>query len=485
MNGSAKEFSKLKIKFNYMKSVSLKGWLLSIACGLLLPIFVRSQEYPKIGKAMPEFTLHKITNYNKKQASLKDFRGKWLILDFWSRGCGSCVASFPKMNSLQQEFKDSLQLIFIGITSGHWGKDIESLYETLKKRKNLNMATAWDSSLSKAWGVYSLPHVIIVDPKGIVRAITVSVDKDNLLALMAGKKTDLRYKTNYFEDLVSVDPVNLNMPFYSKGNVSDDNDFEYRSILSKFDMSIDEMNRHITPTIQMYKWDTSALSKREAYWQGTGVTIEQLYKLAYAGYTDFFDNYPTYKDDYSPYNVFFQKLILEISDSSLFRDPVFKGKSERVYNYSIYMPREKATRETMQYQVQCDLNKYFPFESTVETRVMPYYKVIATDAAKSNLKTKGGDFEKDTKTDGYSSIKYVNAPMKTIIYLMDNIYNDSARTYTFFDETGIVGNIDLNIDVALDDIEGVKKVLRKNGLDAVLAYKEMKCIVIRDRKSGK
>jgi thiol-disulfide isomerase/thioredoxin len=467
-----------------MKSVSLKGWLLSIACGLLLPTYVCSQEYPKIGKPMPEFTLHKITNYDKKQASLKDFRGKWLILDFWSKGCGSCIASFPKMNALQQEFKDSVQLIFIGITSGHWGKDIESLYEAMKKRKNFNMATAWDSTLDKKWGAYTLPHIITVDPKGIVRAVSVSMDKENLQALMAGKEHSLRYKTNYFEDLVSVDPVNLYKPFYSKGNVSDDNDFEYRSILSKFDMSIPEMRRHITPTILMYKFDTSALSKREAYWQGTGVTVEQLYKLAYAGYTDFFDNYPTYKNDYNPYLVFFQKLVLEIKDSSLFKD-VFKGKSENVYNYSIFMPRENATRESMQYQVQCDLKKYFPFEATVETRLMPYYKVIATDAAKVNLKTKGGDYVKDTKTDGYSSIKYVNATMETIMYHIESVYNDSLQTYTFFDETGIKGNIDLNIDVPLDDIEGVKKVLRKNGLDAVIAYKEMKVIVIRDRKSGK
>jgi hypothetical protein len=54
--------------------------------------------YPEVGKPCPDFTLHNIEYYSKKEASVKDFRGKWLILDFWNKGCGACIASFPKIN---------------------------------------------------------------------------------------------------------------------------------------------------------------------------------------------------------------------------------------------------------------------------------------------------------------------------------------------------------------------------------------------------
>jgi hypothetical protein len=41
--------------------------------------------YPEVGKPCPDFTLNNVAYYSKKKVSLNDFKGKWLILDFWNK----------------------------------------------------------------------------------------------------------------------------------------------------------------------------------------------------------------------------------------------------------------------------------------------------------------------------------------------------------------------------------------------------------------
>src|ERR1700737_2636278 len=68
----------------------------------------------EVGKPCPNFVLHNIEYFPKTQASLKDFKGKWLVLDFWNRYCASCVNSFPKTNDMQKEFYNNVQFIYVG-----------------------------------------------------------------------------------------------------------------------------------------------------------------------------------------------------------------------------------------------------------------------------------------------------------------------------------------------------------------------------------
>ncbi|HVZ96308.1 MAG TPA: redoxin domain-containing protein, partial [Chitinophagaceae bacterium] len=68
---------------------------------------------PEVGKPCPPFFLKRIDYYTKKTASLDDFEGKWLVLDFWAKNCSGCIASFPAIKKEQQELKDKLQFVMI------------------------------------------------------------------------------------------------------------------------------------------------------------------------------------------------------------------------------------------------------------------------------------------------------------------------------------------------------------------------------------
>src|SRR5258706_7287535 len=86
--------------------------LFLIFCPVISP--AQSIPQPEIGKPMPDFSVDNIKNYKTTKASLKDFRGKWLIFDFWGINCKACIASFPKINQIQQEFPDKLQMLLDG-----------------------------------------------------------------------------------------------------------------------------------------------------------------------------------------------------------------------------------------------------------------------------------------------------------------------------------------------------------------------------------
>lgn len=55
------------------------------------------------GHPAPDFTL---SDLNGKNVSLSDFRGKYVLLDFWFRGCHPCREEMPYMKAAYEHYKD-------------------------------------------------------------------------------------------------------------------------------------------------------------------------------------------------------------------------------------------------------------------------------------------------------------------------------------------------------------------------------------------
>src|SRR5690606_18745336 len=109
---------------------------------------------PEVGEPMPNFVLHNVTHFTKTTASLSDFAGKWLVLDFWASFCPPCIKSFPKMSELQKRFADRVQIVMVGMIGQRSGDDLDRLkamYEKFRARDNLDLVVAYDSALSVQW----------------------------------------------------------------------------------------------------------------------------------------------------------------------------------------------------------------------------------------------------------------------------------------------------------------------------------------------
>lgn len=92
-----------------------------------------------------------------------DTRGKFVLIDFWATWCGPCRKAIPELNELQKQFKD--RLVVIGIS--------DEKEEKVKGMKEpaiaYSSAIDTQASMKKALEVKGIPHVILIDPQGIVR----------------------------------------------------------------------------------------------------------------------------------------------------------------------------------------------------------------------------------------------------------------------------------------------------------------------------
>lgn len=63
---------------------------------------------------------------------LSDYRGKWLVINFWAEWCAPCLKEVPELNQLYQQ-KELLNLDIIGVS-----------YDPIKNSKISQIVDKWD-----------------------------------------------------------------------------------------------------------------------------------------------------------------------------------------------------------------------------------------------------------------------------------------------------------------------------------------------------
>ncbi len=67
--------------------------------------------YP--GDKWPDLEFKEVMNYDRPTLRLSDFKGKALLVSLWAHFCLPCIEAFPLLDSMQERFKDRLQVILI------------------------------------------------------------------------------------------------------------------------------------------------------------------------------------------------------------------------------------------------------------------------------------------------------------------------------------------------------------------------------------
>src|ERR1041385_1425866 len=68
---------------------------------------------PEIGKPIANVHFDNVQYFAKRSLSLKELRGKWVLLDFWHTGCKANVKTLEEVNELQKEFKNEIQFVMV------------------------------------------------------------------------------------------------------------------------------------------------------------------------------------------------------------------------------------------------------------------------------------------------------------------------------------------------------------------------------------
>jgi peroxiredoxin len=98
---------------------------------------------------------------------LADFKGKYILLDFWSFGCGPCHASVPEMKEIHEKLKDSLTIV--GLSS-----DTKKIWEQATKMFQMTWYNLSDGNEDRGiyaqYGVDGIPNYVLIDPEGKIKA---------------------------------------------------------------------------------------------------------------------------------------------------------------------------------------------------------------------------------------------------------------------------------------------------------------------------
>lgn len=146
----------------------------------------------RIGDTLPIFPVMHIYNDPASLVSHAFLANKYLILDFWATWCGSCVESFPETQLVQEKWKKKLQVLLVNTDKRDTEEKVEIFFKKRAEKTGLIFSLPYvlqDSILVKWFPHSFIPHLVWLDPKGIVIAITekTALTENNLRLFTEGK----------------------------------------------------------------------------------------------------------------------------------------------------------------------------------------------------------------------------------------------------------------------------------------------------------
>jgi len=121
----------------------------------------------KIGNEVPSFSL---PNTSDEIISIEDFRGQYVLIDFWASWCGPCRKENPNVVEAFNKFKDR-KFTVLGISLD---TDKNAWLNAIEKDQlnwtHLSDLQGWNNEVATDFGVRSIPFSILIDPEGIILA---------------------------------------------------------------------------------------------------------------------------------------------------------------------------------------------------------------------------------------------------------------------------------------------------------------------------
>ena len=395
-----------------------------------------------IGDKTPDIILNNLVNYKLDHAKLSDFKANLVILDFWATWCAPCVKSLADFEKLQQHFAGKVQFV---LTTPEEKNKIEKFLQ----KKNIHFPCfTEEKQLTKYFPHNSVPHEVWIQ-NGKVIAITYSntVTAENIQKVLSGETADLPEK-------IFNSAYDRNEPLLSANNGGTGADIKFYSVITGY-----------LPGLLL----SGAMTDKEGRFKISALnsSIANLYTMAAT---------KLYGQSFGLKN----RLLIEAKQKEKIvpsQAPGYDTSARSVtYCYELILPaseKENAFDYMMQdlnrffgalYQIKCEIEK-------IKTKRWVLKKVYTG----SSIDTKNGPSKIEQK-DGYE--RFQNKPFSDFFFSIS--YICQKQPYPFVDNTGITGNVDIQIPNSVTGIPSLKASLENYGLQLSLEESDIKMLVIKN-----
>lgn len=427
--------------------------ILIVMAALCLFFQARSQNLSskkglQIGDKVPDIVLSHLINYPKDKINFNEFQGKLVILDFWATYCSSCIAAFPKNDSLQQQFK--AQILILGVANESTLR-INSFFKTAKgpDNKSFNFPTiSADISLNNLFPHNYIPHYVWIGSDGYVKAITGAdeITSHNIRQVLTISKLTLSQQK---------DDIDTDRPLFINEHIFADSLAHYALLYHNY-----------------YEGAGSARTYRKIgdKIRGIGICNSPIISIYETAVEQLFNK--------AGQRYFRNRRIVESSDSVILKRSLWNRNGtlpdkKDLYNYDLILPLADA--DLLYDKMLGDLNQNSGYYGRIEKRNINCL-VLKRTSDIDRLKTRS---TQTIRQGTENSILLQNAPFSTFLILL----NDNEKiNVPVFDETGYAGKVDINIENIVNT-ETLNNSLAKYGLSVETQKRQLDMFIVSDNST--
>ncbi|MEJ7820693.1 MAG: TlpA disulfide reductase family protein [Chitinophagaceae bacterium] len=405
-----------------------------------------------IGDTLPNIPIIFSKASTLKTSLTNNLQRKLIVLDFWNIWCGSCIAAMPKMNALQKQFGDEVQVILITKNNA---EEVDNLFDRIKVAKPDLPMIIGDTMFNLLFPHEGEPLHVWIDESKVIRHITDghNATSENFIQFL--KQVPLKLPLR--SELVNFDP-SRSLLVEAAGRLS------YNA--KQYSLFLDGLSN----LTGLNYWSlTKDSSENSILFKCINRSALSLFGMAYNKELYGFD---VNLFDRDRNNRIVSPLSLHpIYDSIL----VNEWNAENLYTYELKM--ENVTEDQFYEAMQEDLKRYLPFKVKIERKktkclvLIKNDKVLIRKTVHPNLPSKA-EFTKE----GFCMINAsISSLLKPLLYINHMI------VLPIIDETHYDECVDMCLPSKLFDLPKLRESLYNYGFDLIEAEREIKMLVITPR----